>query len=98
MARDLAANCDIIEQTTSQIEKLAPRVIETYSRKITDRINQMLSKFEVIHPGPGINPRGGHFCRTSRYFRGNRATQQPCRSVSGNFERMSRLMAGSSIF
>lgn len=47
MERDLAANCEIIEQTANQIEKLAPQVIETYSRKITDRINQMLSKFEV---------------------------------------------------
>ncbi len=54
MARDLAANCDIIEQKAGQIATLAPQVIETYSRKITDRINQMLSKFEASIEAPEV--------------------------------------------
>ncbi len=47
MLDDLSGNCDIIESIAAKIETLAPRVIDNYSKKITDRINQMLEKFEV---------------------------------------------------
>jgi uncharacterized protein (TIGR00255 family) len=54
MAHDLAVNCDIVEQKANQIAILAPRVIENYSRKMTDRINQMLSKFEASIEAPEV--------------------------------------------
>lgn len=47
MAVDLAANCDIVERQSEQINDLAPRVIDNYAKKITDRINQMLENYEV---------------------------------------------------
>ncbi len=51
MASDLAGNCDIIETNLGEIEKLAPRVIDGYSKKITDRINGMLEQL-----GASITP------------------------------------------
>lgn len=47
MTADMSGNCDVVEQQALQIEKIAPRVVDNYSRKITDRINQMLAKFDV---------------------------------------------------
>ena len=47
MARDLAGNCDAIEQHLGRIQQLAPRVIENYSRKLTDRINGLLESHDV---------------------------------------------------
>lgn len=47
MGDDLAANCDTIESQATLIANLAPRVAENFSRKLTDRINQMLEKYDV---------------------------------------------------
>ncbi|MEM7454290.1 MAG: YicC/YloC family endoribonuclease [Planctomycetota bacterium] len=44
MATDLGSNCDQIIEQLSQIEVLAPRVVDNYARKMTDRINKMLEQ------------------------------------------------------
>ena len=47
MLQDLEQNCDAIVDASHEIQKLAPRVVENYSKKLTDRINQMLKAYEV---------------------------------------------------
>ena len=42
MSRDLLANCDVIASEVEEIRKLAPQVVESYQRRITERINSML--------------------------------------------------------
>ena len=47
MSEDMLGNCKKIEAQLSAIEKLAPRMVDAYTKKMTDRINSMLEKFEV---------------------------------------------------
>ena len=47
MQKDLLANCNLITQFTEQIEVLAPNIVKNYSKRITDRINQMLQDYNV---------------------------------------------------
>lgn len=47
MRKDLESNCQIISTEIKKIEALAPRVSQNYSKRITDRINGMLEKYEV---------------------------------------------------
>ena len=47
MSKDMLENCQKIETQLAAIEKLAPRMVDTYTKKMTDRINAMLEKFEV---------------------------------------------------
>ena len=47
MKQDMLANCQKITDELAGVEKLAPRVVEAYGKKMTDRINGMLEKFEV---------------------------------------------------
>jgi uncharacterized protein (TIGR00255 family) len=47
MKQDMLANCQKIGTELSSVEKLAPNVVEAYGKKMTDRINGMLEKFEV---------------------------------------------------
>ena len=47
MKQDMLANCQKISDELAGVEKLAPRVVEAYGKKMTDRINGMLEKFEV---------------------------------------------------
>ena len=47
MKQDMLANCQKIVGELASVEKLAPRVVEAYGKKMTDRINGMLEKFEV---------------------------------------------------
>ena len=45
MKQDMLANCQKIVGELASVEKLAPRVVEAYGKKMTDRINGMLEKF-----------------------------------------------------
>ncbi len=47
MEVDMLSNIDTIETELASIEKLAPTVSEAYSKRLTDRINKLLEKFEV---------------------------------------------------
>lgn len=47
MSKDMLENCQTIETQLSAIQKLAPRMVDAYIKKMTDRINGMLEKFEV---------------------------------------------------
>ena len=47
MKQDMLANCQKIVGELASVEKLAPNVVEAYGKKMTDRINGMLEKFEV---------------------------------------------------
>ncbi len=59
MGEDLTVNCDVIEAETKHIGQLAPRVAENFSKKITDRINQMLEQYDVsVEPSDVIREVG----------------------------------------
>ena len=47
MKFDMVSNIGAIETELASIEKLAPTVSEAYSKRLTDRINKLLEKFEV---------------------------------------------------
>jgi len=47
MKVDMVSNIGSIETELASIEKLAPTVSEAYSKRLTDRINKLLEKFEV---------------------------------------------------
>ena len=47
MKVDMLSNIGTIETELASIEKLAPTVSEAYSKRLTDRINKLLEKFEV---------------------------------------------------
>ena len=47
MASDLLANCQQIASHLEQIETHAPQVIRNYSKRLTERMNQMLGEYEV---------------------------------------------------
>jgi uncharacterized protein (TIGR00255 family) len=46
MAADLRANCQIIVRQLDQIAQLAPTVVESYQRRLTERVNKLLAEFE----------------------------------------------------
>ena len=59
MEKDLASNCDLIETEAAKISELAPRVAENFSKKIVERINQMLEKHDVsVEPSDVIREVG----------------------------------------
>jgi len=59
MGEDLEVNCDSIEAESGLIAELAPTVAESFSKKITDRINQMLEKYDVsVEPSDVIREVG----------------------------------------
>ena len=47
MAKDMLDNCQKITSELTSIRELAPRMVDTYTKKMTDRINGMLEKFDV---------------------------------------------------
>ena len=47
MKNDMLANADLIAQGLKSVQQLAPKVIEGYSRKMTDRINGLLADHDV---------------------------------------------------
>ena len=47
MKKDMLANADLIAERLGVVEQLAPRVIEGYSKRMTDRINNLLQTHDV---------------------------------------------------
>ena len=47
MQKDLLANCNLIAEFTDQIELLAPNIVKNYSKRITERLNQMLQEYNI---------------------------------------------------
>ena len=47
MKKDMLANADLIAERLGLVEQLAPRVIEGYSKRMTDRINNLLQTHDV---------------------------------------------------
>ncbi len=47
MADDLLANCKHIEEQLESIRELAPSVVLNYQTRLTERLNQLLSQFDV---------------------------------------------------
>lgn len=47
MLDDLLVNCDLISQRSAEIRAIAPTVIDSYSKRITERINRMLQEHHV---------------------------------------------------
>ncbi len=47
MRKDMSSNCNIIADQLESIKKLAPRVVENYSKRMTERINGLLKTHDV---------------------------------------------------
>ena len=47
MKVDMLSNIDVIDKELAGVKELAPTVSEAYSKRLTDRINKLLEKFEV---------------------------------------------------
>lgn len=47
MQQDMLANIEQIADRLKTVETLAPRVSEAYSKRLTDRINKLLTKYDV---------------------------------------------------
>ena len=47
MKKDMLANADLIAERLGVVEQLAPRVIQGYSKRMTDRINSLLQTHDV---------------------------------------------------
>jgi uncharacterized protein (TIGR00255 family) len=47
MQKDMLSNCGLIAEQLESIKKLAPRVIENYAKRMTERINSLLKSHDV---------------------------------------------------
>jgi len=47
MAADLRANCRAIAEQLNAIEARAPRVVEAYRQRLTERLNRLLEEYEI---------------------------------------------------
>ena len=47
MLKDLLANCDSLEQHIGKVKELVPNVVDTYSNRVTERINRMLQEHDI---------------------------------------------------
>jgi uncharacterized protein (TIGR00255 family) len=47
MAADLAQNCQLISGELAAVERLAPRVVEGYRQRLTEKLNKLLEEFRV---------------------------------------------------
>ena len=47
MARDLHANCDVISEQLAKIGQRAPLVVESYRKRLTERLNKLLEEYDV---------------------------------------------------
>ncbi len=47
MAADLLANCEAVRSTLDQVQRQAPQVVDAYRTRITDRLTNLLSEFDV---------------------------------------------------
>lgn len=59
MQADMKSNCGAITDELSEIQKMAPEMSEAYSKRLTDRINGLLEKFDVkVQPSDVIREVG----------------------------------------
>lgn len=59
MQADMKANCQAISEELAQIKEMAPEMSEAYSKRLTDRINGLLEKFDVkVQPSDVIREVG----------------------------------------
>ena len=47
MKQDMLSNCEAIKKQLGLIQEQAPTVVENYAKKMTDRINHLLEKYDV---------------------------------------------------
>lgn len=47
MQNDMKANCTIIQSELEKIQQLAPEMVESYSKRLMDRIKSLLEKFDI---------------------------------------------------
>lgn len=47
MRQDMQANSDLIADQLAQLQQLAPRVVDHYSKRMTEKINHLLKSFDV---------------------------------------------------
>ena len=47
MKQDMLSNCQLITQQLAAVREQAPAVVENYAKKMTDRINNLLQKYDV---------------------------------------------------
>lgn len=47
MKQDMLTNCEVIKAQLDSIREQAPTVVENYAKKMTDRINNLLEKYDV---------------------------------------------------
>jgi uncharacterized protein (TIGR00255 family) len=47
MQQDMLSNCDSIADHLGKIEALAPQIVENYSKRLTDRLNAILEKYDI---------------------------------------------------
>ncbi len=47
MKQDMISNCEIVKKQLGSIQEQAPTVVENYAKKMTDRINNLLQKYDV---------------------------------------------------
>lgn len=59
MQSDMKSNCVAIREELARIESMAPEMSEAYSKRLTDRINGLLDKFDLkVQPGDVIREVG----------------------------------------
>ena len=59
MQEDMKSNCQLITSELAEIEKMAPEMSESFSKRLTDRINGLLEKFDVnVQPSDVIREVG----------------------------------------
>ena len=59
MQTDMKSNCVAITEELAQIQQMAPEMSEAYSKRLTDRINSLLEKFDVkVQPSDVIREVG----------------------------------------
>lgn len=59
MLKDLLANCDSLEQHIGEVKGLVPNAVDTYSTRVTERINRMLVEHDItVSPGDLIREVG----------------------------------------
>jgi uncharacterized protein (TIGR00255 family) len=47
MKQDMLLNCETVKKQLGLIQEQAPTVVENYAKKMTDRINHLLEKYDV---------------------------------------------------
>ena len=81
MQVDMLANIDAIQTELTGVEKLAPTVSDAYSKRLTDRINKLLEKFDVTVTASDVIKEVGIFADRSDVSEENRSALDPPRTI-----------------